>query len=117
MKVYNTTQNIDSNKNLVIITENYSNDGILKSIDTDTFDYKKDKIMSHSKNYYDDGIQLHFEIIMNYKDDYTKIKSYYESGQIKGETHTIDNIYVLHTIYNEDGTIKKEWRTELSMSE
>lgn len=117
MKVY-TTQTIDSNKNLIIITNKYTSDGILKSIVTDTFDNNKLQILSESKVFYENNkSQVQFEICMNYKDKYTKTKSYYESGQIKGETQTIDNIYVLHTIYNEDGTIKKEWRTELSMSE
>lgn len=116
MKYYKYVKECD-NGDIIKTKEKYSNDGILKSIDTDTFDYKKDKIMSHSKYYYDDSIQLHFEIMMNYKDDYTKIKSYYESGQIKCESNTVDNIFVLHKKYNEDGTIKKEWRTGLSMSE
>jgi hypothetical protein len=116
MKYYKYVKECD-NGNIIKTKEEYCDNNILKSININIYNYTKDKIISHSKYYYDDGIQLHCEIIMNYKDDYTHTKSYYKNGKIKGESKTVDNTFVLHTKYNENDEIIKEWRTELSMGE
>jgi hypothetical protein len=116
MKCYKYSMKSD-NGNTIKTKEEYRDNDTLKSIDISIYDDNKKKIMRHTKYYYDDGIHLHFEIIMNYKDNYTHTNVYYEGGNLKGEIKTVDNTCVLHKKYNEDGTIIKEWRTELPVSE
>ena len=112
MKQY-TTKTTDSSGNIFITNENYSNTGILQTMYTDTYDINNIHISSVSINYYDNTSQINFTINMNYNENYTTTKAYYKTGQLKGESYTVNNIYVIHKKYNEDGTLKKEWRTEL----
>jgi hypothetical protein len=115
MKCYKYIKNYD-NGNIIKTEEEYHDNNTLKSINNTIYDCNKNKIISHNKYYYDDGVQLHFEIIINYKDNYTYTNTYYECGTLKGESKTIDNIYVLHKKYNMEGKIIKEWKTELPQS-
>ena len=115
MKSYTISTN-DSSGNLVVTNKKYSNTGNLQAIYTDVYDSNKILISNESIILYDNSSQIHIQIIKNYKEKYTKTKAYYETGQLKGVSDTVDNIYVIHKKYNEDGTIKKEWITELPHS-